>query len=80
MNSEKEIKHRLIDKILSSTNESLLERIDRLMESSISKEDEVPLTEEQKRMLKMSDKDIEEGEIISQSELNRDDLKWLRVK
>ncbi|MDZ7756547.1 hypothetical protein [Rhodohalobacter sp.] len=80
MNSEKEIKHRLIDKILSSKNESLLERIDRLMESSISEEDEVPLTEEQKRMLKMSDKDIEEGEIISQSELNRNDLDWLLKK
>ena len=80
MNSEKEIKHRLIDKILSSKNESLLERIDRLMESSISEEDEVPLTEEQKRMLKMSDEDIDEGETITQSELNRDDLEWLREK
>lgn len=80
MNSEKEIKHRLIDKILSSKNEKLLEQIDRLMESSISEEDEVTLTEEQKRMLKMSDQDIEEGEVISQRELNRDDLEWLREK
>jgi hypothetical protein len=80
MNSEKEIKHRLIDKILSSKDETLLARIDRLMESSISEEDEVPLTDEQKRMLKMSDQDIEKGEIFSQRELNRDDLEWLREK
>jgi hypothetical protein len=80
MNSEKEIKHRLIDKILSSKNETLLSRIDQLMESSTSEEDEVTLTEEQKRMLKMSDQDIEEGEFISQRELNRDDIEWLREK
>jgi hypothetical protein len=80
MNSEKEIKHRLIDKILSSKNETLLARIDQLMESSTSEEDEVTLTEEQKRMLKMSDQDIEEGEFISQRELNRDDIEWLREK
>ncbi|MFO7798170.1 MAG: hypothetical protein R6V22_00245 [Rhodohalobacter sp.] len=80
MSSEKEIKHRLIDKILSSKNETLLARIDQLLESSTSEEDEVTLTEEQKRMLKMSDQDIEEGELISQRELNRDDLEWLREK
>ncbi|WP_372906488.1 hypothetical protein [Rhodohalobacter sp.] len=80
MSSEKEIKHRLIDKILSSKNETLLARIDQLLESSTSEEDEVTLTEEQKRMLKMSDKDIEEGELISQRELNRDDIEWLREK
>ncbi|PKD42799.1 hypothetical protein [Rhodohalobacter barkolensis] len=80
MSSEKEIKHRLIDKILSSKNETLLARIDQLMESSISEEDVVSLTEEQNRMLKMSDQDIEEGELISQRELNRDDIEWLREK
>ncbi|MGM0744142.1 MAG: hypothetical protein ACQETF_02485 [Bacteroidota bacterium] len=80
MSSEKEIKHRLIDKILSSKNETLLARIDQLLESSTSEEDEVTLTEEQKRMLKMSDQDIEEGELISQRELNRDDIEWLREK
>jgi hypothetical protein len=80
MNSKKEIKHRLIDKISSCKNEKLLARIDQLMESSTSEEDVVLLTKEQKRMLKMSDRDIEEGEVISQRELNRDDLEWLREK
>ena len=80
MSSEKEIKYRLIDKILSSKNEKLLTWIDQLMESSTSEEDVVLLTEEQKRMLKMSDQDIEEGKFISQGELNRDDIEWLREK
>lgn len=80
MNSEKEIKHRLIDKILSSNNETLLARVDQLMESSISEEDIVTLTKEQRLMLEMSDQDLENDEIISQMELNKDDLKWLREK
>jgi hypothetical protein len=47
---------------------------------AISEEDAVTLKKEQKLMLKMSDQDIEKGEIISQKELNEDDLKWLREK
>jgi len=80
MNSEKEIKHRLIDKILSSNNETLLVRLDRLLESSASGEEEVILTKEQRLMLQMSDQDIENGDTISQEELNNYDLKWLREK
>lgn len=80
MNSEKEIKHRLIDKILSSKNKTLLLRLERLLESSISGEDEVKLTKEQRFMLQMSDRDIENGDTISQEELNKNDLEWLREK
>jgi len=80
MNSEKEIKHRLIDKILSSKNETLLLRLDRLLESSISGNEEVKLTKEQRLMLQMSDQDIENGDTISQEELNKNDLGWLREK
>lgn len=36
------------------------------------------LTEEQILMLQLSDKDIKNGKLISQSQLDKDDLKWLK--
>ncbi len=36
------------------------------------------LTEEQQLMLKMSDVDIANGKVISQAELDKSDLEWLK--
>jgi hypothetical protein len=40
--------------------------------------DTVKLTDAQAEMLKLSDEDIEQGRLISQEELNKADLEWLR--
>ncbi len=38
------------------------------------------LAEEQILMLRLSDKDIEAGKLISQNELDKNDLEWLKGK
>ncbi len=37
----------------------------------------IPLTEEQKIMLAMSDEDIKKGRVIDQEALNKKELEWL---
>ena len=38
----------------------------------------IKLTEEQLQMLKLSEKDIKKVKLISQNNLNKADLKWLK--
>ena len=70
------IKNNLIDRILATRNEKLLKAISNIFESTQT-DNIVSLTSEQIEMLLMSDKDIENGNIISESELNDTDSKWL---
>lgn len=74
------IRNGIIDKLLTISNKNYLNALYQLVESSsIDKDkDKVKLTEEQILMLKLSDKDIKNGKLISQSQLDKDDLKWLK--
>jgi len=74
------IKHRIIDKVLVSDDEKLLHAIDQIMESASDKQLKTTLTNKQKKMLDMSEQDIKNGETISQSKLDEDDLAWLSGK
>ncbi|MEQ9286020.1 MAG: hypothetical protein RIG77_03875 [Cyclobacteriaceae bacterium] len=40
----------------------------------------IPLTEEQKIMLAMSEDDIQNGKTIDQNSLNKQELQWLKEK
>jgi len=72
------IKTRLIDKILASSNQGLLEAIDSLFTTSQDAADEVyELTSEQIEMLMMSEEDIKYGRLITQEELDKTDKEWL---
>ena len=71
------IKNNLIDKILTIRNQDLLTALDKLIVSS-STTDDVELSEEQKFMLLMSEEDIKAGRLISQDELDNNDLSWLK--
>jgi len=70
------IKNRLIDRILATKNEKLLVAISNIFESTQS-DNVVSLSSEQIEMLLMSEKDIEKGDLISESELNKSDTEWL---
>lgn len=76
MNALENIKNSLIDKILATRNEQLLEAIKNIFDSTQS-EDIISLSTEQIEMLSMSEKDIEDGKLISESELSKRDSKWL---
>jgi hypothetical protein len=70
-----EMRHNIIDKILSINSEELLSAYDKILTSN--NDTSLPLTKEQIEMLKMSDADIENGDLISQSEIDKMDAEWL---
>ena len=72
------IRNGIIDKLLTISNKDYLNALYQLVNSSTIDKDKVKLTEEQTLMLKLSDKDIKNGRLISQSQLDKDDLKWLK--
>ena len=74
------LRNNLIDKLLTISNKDYLLALNRLVESSSVEDEAVKLTEEQVLMLKLSDKDIEVGRVISQEQLDKNDLEWLRGK
>ena len=76
MNALENIKNSLIDSILATRNEQLLEAIKNIFDSTQS-EDIISLSTEQIEMLSMSEKDIEDGKLVSESELSKRDSKWL---
>ncbi|MGO4819767.1 hypothetical protein [Flavobacterium sp. W22_SRS_FP1] len=76
MNALENIKNSLIDRILATRNEQLLEAIKSIFDSTQS-EEIISLSTEQIEMLAMSEKDIEEGQFISEAELDKRDAKWL---
>lgn len=71
------LRNSLIDKLLSISNKEYLLALNQLVESSAVDNDAVKLTEEQILMLHLSDKDIETGKLISQDQLDKNDLEWL---
>ena len=70
------IKSNLIDRIIATNNEKLLNAIDIIFESTQS-EEKVKLSSEQIEMLMMSENDIECGKLISEDELRKSDIEWL---
>lgn len=70
------IKHRLIDKISASTNEELLEALEKII-TSTQKEEILSFSPGQIEMLRMSEQDIENGNLVSEAELDKLDKQWL---
>jgi hypothetical protein len=76
VNALENIKNSLIDRILATKNELLLEAIKSIFDSTQS-EEIISLSTEQIEMLSISEKDIEYGKLVSESELSNIDSKWL---
>jgi len=74
------LRNNLIDKLLTISNKDYLKALNQLVENSGIEHNAVKLTEEQILMLQLSDKDIEAGKLISQEQLDKDDLMWLKGK
>lgn len=80
MSSLSEIRNRVIESLLSIDNPEYLEALEKMIKSSNVEHLQVPLTEEQKIMLAMSDDDIQNRRIIDQQTLNEQELEWLTKK
>lgn len=72
------LRNNIIDKLLTITNKDYLSALYKLVEKSSVDNDKVKLTKEQMKMLKLSDADIKNGRLLSQEEVDKDDLKWLK--
>jgi hypothetical protein len=69
------IRKGIIDKLLIISDKDYLSALFRLVDNTKTDKDTVTLIEEQVLMLKLSDKDIKNGKLISQSQLDKNDLK-----
>jgi hypothetical protein len=72
------LRNNIIDKLLTITDKDYLSALYQLVNSSFVESDIVKLSEEQILMLQLSDEDIKNGKLISQSQLDRNDLQWLK--
>jgi hypothetical protein len=70
-----QIRNSIIDKLLAINNSELLSAFNKILETNPEKP--IPLDESQIEMLKMSEEDIISGRLISQSEIDKEDAKWL---
>ena len=77
MASVDNIRNGLIEKILSIKNKDFLIALDKIITSSASESEIIELTKEQQLMLEMSERDIQEGKLISQEAMNKRNLEWL---
>lgn len=73
------VRNELIDNILTIKNRDILEALDKLISISSLDSDIVLLTDEQKILLEMSEKDIEAGDLISQEAIDKRILHWLET-
>lgn len=72
------LRNGLIEKLLTISNIDYLRALNEIVASSKLETNKLDLTEEQVLMLKLSDKDIEDGRLISQNQLDKEDLIWLK--
>lgn len=73
------VRNGLIDKIMSIKNREFLEALDQLISSSLPQSERIELTQEQRKMLEMSEQDLKEGRLISQEAMDKRNLEWLNA-
>lgn len=76
MKTLESIKNNLIDSILVTRNEQLLAAVQSIFDATQS-EEIISLSSQQIEMLAMSEDDILNGKLVSESELDKRDLEWL---
>ena len=65
---------------MSIDNSQYLQALEKMIKSSNVEHTKIPLSEEQKIMLAMSEDDIENGKMIDQESLNKQELQWLKER
>ena len=74
------IRNGIIDKLLTITDKNYLSSILNLLDNSNVQSEKIKLTKEQKTMLQFSLNDIKNGDIISNEDVLKSDLEWLKGK
>jgi hypothetical protein len=78
MNQTDIIRNSIIDKLITISNRDYLNAIYKIVDNSSVVADKIYLSAEQKILLQLSEDDIKENRIISETEMNKSDLKWLK--
>lgn len=71
------LRNSIIDKLLTITNKDYLAALHQLVENSTVNGDILKLTAEQKLMLELSEEDIKNNKLVTHSDLDKLDRKWL---
>ena len=71
------LKYELLDKLISIDDDILLEKINNFIGSVDINKTIFKTTDAQKKMLSKSEEDIQNGNLISDEELNEEEDKWL---
>ena len=72
-----ELRNTLIAKISKLENKELLKALDTIVSDNPKGKDFKPLTKVELEMLRLSDIDIVQGNIITQEDMDRRNLEWL---
>jgi hypothetical protein len=78
MNKIDLLRDSIIDRLLAISNKDYLSALYQLVDKSVVESDCIELSEEYTLLLQMSEIDIASGNVISQSEIDKSDLKWLK--
>lgn len=78
--STSDIRNKVIDQLMGIEDNGFLKVLSELIEHAQVSKSTVPISEEQKVMLMMSDEDIQEGRTIDQFTLNDSEMEWLKRK
>ena len=79
MTATDNVRNSIIDQLLTITDKDYLAALYQLIHKSRMNEDKIQLSEEQLLMLNMSEDDILNGRLISQGEVDKTDLEWLKT-
>jgi len=79
METVDKIKKELINKIQSISNKDFLEALNTLISSKSTELKTEDLSNSQKAMLKMSENDVKNGRLISETAMAKRNLEWLNV-
>ena len=74
------LRNGIIDKLLTINDKNYLSSLLNLIDKSNFNSENIRLTKEQKILLQLSMKDIQNGEVISNDEVVKSDLEWLKGK
>lgn len=78
MNATDNLRNLIIDKLLTISNQDYLSALYHLIDKNNVENKVIQLSPSQISMLNMSDDDIKNHQVISQEDLDKTDLEWLK--
>ncbi len=78
MTSTEILRNSIIDELLAISDKSFLQSLYKQLTETEWQQDKIELSESQTLMLNMSEDDIENNRVISQEDLDKLDLEWLK--